>query len=108
MFDHPAKQLTAGDTDAGLCSVCGRPVVGGRQDLRHVGEARRPTVIPARADVPAVRRAELLAAAALEGLIWTPHITDADRAAAVVEALYSAGLIASRPRAVRPRRVRAA
>lgn len=104
MFDHPAKQMTTADVDAGVCSVCGGPVADGRQDLLHVGEARRSQIVPARADLAAVRRAELVAAAALEGLVWTPHLTDVDRARAVVEAIYAEGLIASRPRAVRVRR----
>jgi hypothetical protein len=108
VHDHPAKLLTAADVAAGACSVCGGPVEGAGAQLLHVGEARRPRVRPARADVAVFERAAVLAAQALEELLWSPSATDADRGRAVVERLYEAGLISSRPRAVRPRRVRAA
>lgn len=108
MYDHPAKVLTAADAADGVCSVCCGPVIGGRQDLRHLGEAAARPVVPARADMPAVRRAAVVAEQALAGLVWSPSLTDAAKARAVVDALYAAGLIAQRPRAVRPRRVHAA
>jgi hypothetical protein len=104
-MDHPAKLLTTADVAARTCSVCGREVQGAGRDLRHRGEARRPRLVPARADVPAVRRAELVAAQALEQLVWTPTLTADERARAVVAALYEAGLIARRPRSVRAARV---
>lgn len=94
------------DPDRPVCRICGRPVIGPATDLLHQGEARRPQIVPARADLPAVRRAELLAERALQGIAWAPHVTDADRAAAVVQELYAAGLIAQRPRTVRARPVR--
>lgn len=106
-FDHPAKMMTAPDIEARVCSVCGGPVNGGRRELRHVGEAVPRQVVPARADVSAVNRAAAVAEQALAGLVWTPHLRDADRAQVVVDALYAAGLLAQRPRSVRPRRVRA-
>ncbi|MFC6885274.1 MULTISPECIES: hypothetical protein [Actinomadura] len=100
---HAARLDTSPDATAPVCGVCGRPVTGTGAQLRHAGEARRPQLVPARGDLAAVRRAELIAQRALTGVTWTPHTTDADRAAAVVEALYAAGLIAARPRTVRPR-----
>lgn len=106
-MDHPARLDTAPDATTPVCGICGHPVIGTGTELRHAGEARRPQFLPARADVPAVHRAQVVAERALAGLVWAPTTTDADRAAAVVEALYAAGLITSRPRAVRPRRVRA-
>lgn len=106
MDQHPARLDTAPDATSPTCSVCGRPVIGGGDQLRHVGEARRRRLAPARGDVASVRRAEVLAERALRELVWTPHTSDADRAAAIVERLYEAGLISSRPRAVRPRAVR--
>lgn len=107
MWDHPAKLLTDADRAGRVCSVCGGPVDGGRQDLRHAGEALARPVLPARADVAAVARAALVAERALTALMWTPHLSDADRARAIVDALYAQGLITQRPRSVRPRRVRA-
>ncbi|WP_018658500.1 hypothetical protein [Actinomadura flavalba] len=104
-MDHLARLDTSPDATSPACSVCGRPVVGAASDLRHEDEARRPRLLPARGDVAAVRRAELVAERALAGMVWTPSATAADRAAAVVEALYAAGLISARPRAVRPRAV---
>lgn len=108
MYDHPAKVLTAADAADGVCSVCCRPVLGGRQNPRHVGEAAARPVVPARADMQAVRRAAVVTEQVLAGLVWSPTLTDAARAQAIVDALYAAGLIAQRPRAVRSRRVRAA
>lgn len=106
-MDHVARLDTSPDAVDGapVCSVCGGPVIGTApgDQLRHVGEARRPRLAPARGDVAAVRRAEILAERALTLMTWTPHTTDADRAAAVVEELYAAGLISSRPRTVRAR-----
>lgn len=106
-MDHVAKWLTADDARAGLCSVCGGRVEGGRAQLRHLGEAAPQVVVPARADMQAVRRAELIAERALQGMGWAPSATDSDRAEQVVAALYAAGLLAQRPRSVRARRVKA-
>lgn len=100
-WEHPAKVLTAGDAAARVCSVCGDPVDRTGGQLRHAGEAAPRRVLPARADAAAVRRAEAVAARALDGILWEPHLTSADRARVVVEALYAAGLIARRPRPAR-------
>jgi hypothetical protein len=112
VMDHVARLDTSPDAspDAPVCSVCGERVIGtGPGDqLRHAGEARRPRTLPARADMATVRRAQVVAERALTELTWTPHTTDADRAAAVVEALYAEGLISARPRVVRARRPAAA
>lgn len=105
MKDHLARLDTAPDAPANppVCSICGAPVRMAAGELLHDGETRRPRILPGRADRPAYARAELLAERALTAMPWTPHTTNADRAAAVVEELYAAGLIASRPRAVRAR-----
>lgn len=107
-MDHAARLDNSPDADptAPTCSVCGLSVIGLGAELLHDGEARRPRLLPARQDLPAVRRAEAIAERALCGVTWAPHVTDADRAAAVVQELYAAGLIAQRPRTVRPRPVR--
>ena len=70
VHDHPAKMLTTADVDARVCTVCGDPVDGG-QVLRHRGEAVARPVMPARADVPAVKRAAAVAEQTLAGLVWT-------------------------------------
>ena len=103
--DHPAKMLTGADVAARTCTVCGDRVEGAGRDLRHAGEAVRPRVVPARADIPAVRRAELIVTRALDQLAWAPTLTNDERARAAVAALYEAGLIPRRPRDVRPVRV---
>lgn len=110
MDRHAARLDTSPDATPGapVCSVCGERVTGAGDRLRHVGEVRRPRILPARTDVPAVRRAELVTEQALAAMPWTPHTSDADRAAAVVEALYAEGLISARPRVVRSRRPAAA
>jgi hypothetical protein len=103
MRDHPAKVLTDTDLVDRSCSVCGTPVERAAGAWRHVGEATARQVVPVRADVAVVDRAAVVAERALRAVVWSPHLTDADRARAVVDALYSAGLIVRRPRAVRPR-----
>ncbi|MGI5201599.1 hypothetical protein ACQEU6_08465 [Spirillospora sp. CA-108201] len=102
MFDHPARRLAAPFDE---CSKCHHPIEGQGEHLRHVGEARRPAISPSRTDAAAFNRAILVAAQALDALTWAPALDNEDRARAVAEALYGAGLISSRPRAVRPRRV---
>ena len=103
--DHPAKLLTDTDLLERCCSVCGDAVENSEDGaLRHVGEGVPRRILPERADVPAVARAARIAERALTELTWTPHLTNADRAAAVVQALYAAGLVARRPRTPRVRR----
>lgn len=103
-MDHLAVLDTSHDAPSSpVCGSCMKPVTGSGSTLRHVGEARRRRVLPARQDKAAFERAELLAARALNELTWTPHTTNADRAAAMVEAIYEAGLLAPRPRIVQPR-----
>lgn len=107
MDRHLARLDTAPDapTNPPVCGICDAPVILIGGHVLHDGETRRPRILPAPADRPVYARAELLAERALDELPWTPHTTDADRAAAVVEALYAEGLISARPRAVRARRV---
>lgn len=105
MFDHPARRIAPPFNE---CSKCHHPIEGDGAGLRHVGEARRPAISPARSDAPAFNRAVLVAAQALDGLAWAPTLDNEQRARAVAEALYAAGLISSRPRAVKPRRTPAA
>ncbi|MBO2464010.1 hypothetical protein [Actinomadura violacea] len=105
MFDHPARRLTDPPDE---CSKCGLPIEGADENLRHVGEPLRPRIRPARADVPAFNRAALVAAQALDGLTWAPGLDNRDRGQVIAEALYSAGLLAAKPRSVQPRRTPAA
>lgn len=103
-YAHPARLLVRQDGDDRECSVCTRPVIGFGPTLRHAGEAFRPTA-PTLADSKAFHLAERLAVNALEELpAPSADITDRDRARAVVEKLYAAGLLDTRRRRrTRPR-----
>ncbi len=91
-YDHPATEYDAhGHRE---CRICGFPVTGIGQTLRHRGEAIRPTV-PAREDAPAFRDAYTVVEAAL-GEVFAPGTSDADRARVAVEALYRAGALQCR------------
>lgn len=105
MFDHPARRLAAPFDE---CSKCHHPIESDGHGVRHVGEPRRPAITPSKADAAMFNRAVLLAAQTLDSLVWAPTMDNRDRARAITEALYSAGLISSRPRAVKPRRTPAA
>lgn len=64
--------------------------------MRHFGEAIRP-LTPASQDVDAFCEAARVAESALDGILApSSHITDADRARAIVEALYMEGALRTR------------
>ncbi|MFI0406547.1 hypothetical protein [Actinomadura sp. 3N508] len=102
MHDHPARRLVP---DLDECSICGEPVEGENADLRHLGGQYRQRIVPARTDSFAFNRGVAVLAQALDRLSWTPSLDNEARARAGMEALYAAGLVTSRPRKVRARKI---
>lgn len=101
-YDHPARRLVSNLDE---CSVCGVAIEGEDADLRHVREPYRQKMLPARSDTPAFNRGVAVATQALDRLGWAPSLDNETRARAVIEAVYGAGLLTSRPRKVRARKV---
>ncbi|MEU8272629.1 hypothetical protein AB0B89_36455, partial [Sphaerisporangium sp. NPDC049002] len=94
-YTHAAREWPNPDSGRIECRVCGEPLTGYGDTLRHQGEVFRPTV-PATADAAAFDAAWNEASRALEDML-TDRVNDRDRARAVVERLYACG-------ALRPRR----
>lgn len=94
LYTHPARLLVdpAGDGQP-ECRVCGHPVVTTGDGVRHADEAVRH-VEPAKDDAPAVNAALDVVRSALR--ILPAEASDADRAQAVVDALYRRGALRRR------------
>jgi len=91
MRAHRAVLDRSPDAERRECAVCGLPVTGADNDLRHLGEERRVEVIPSPSDVPTFTEAERAGHAALQSL--SERASDAERSRAVIEALYANGML---------------
>lgn len=93
-YDHPAlEHVYDGHRE---CRVCGAPVTGIGQTLRHYGEAVRPN-LPNREDAAAFREAFEIVEKAFSEML-AANTTDADLARVAVESLYEAGALHCRRR----------
>ncbi|MEU5884072.1 hypothetical protein [Spirillospora sp. NPDC047279] len=86
-----------------VCGVCGRATEGAGDTLRHVGDAFRPPIVSAKADMAMVRRAQAVIERVPDGVEWALGVTNEDSALAAALDLYRDGMIAGRQRDVRPR-----
>jgi len=96
MRAHRAVLDRSPDAERRECAVCGRPVTGADNDLRHLGEERAIEVIPSPAAEPAFTAAVQTGATALRRL--SERASDDERSRAVIEALLRDGLIAANAR----------